>query len=145
MPLNHEELCRLIPHAGDMCLLDSVIDWNEEAITCRAISQTFADNPLRHNNSLAAINGVEYAAQAMAIHGALLDDNQESPSIGYLAALRNVKLEAESLHQEKELHLTCRRLGGDANGFIYEFEVNGVSTLLLSGRATVIIQRSETA
>ena len=145
MPLNKEELCRLIHHAGDMCLLDSVIDWNEEAITCRAISQTFADNPLRHNNSLAAINGVEYAAQAMAIHGALLDDNQESPSIGYLAALRNVKLEAESLHQEKELHLTCRRLGGDANGFIYEFEVNGVSTLLLSGRATVIIQRSETA
>ena len=145
MPLNHEELCRLIPHAGDMCLLDSVIDWNEEAITCRAISQTFADNPLRHNNSLAAINGVEYAAQAMAIHGALLDDNQESPSIGYLAALRNVKLEAESLHQEKELHLTCRRLGGDANGFIYKFEVTGVSTLLLSGRATVIIQRSETA
>ena len=95
--------------------------------------------------NLAAINGVEYAAQAMAIHGALLDDNQEAPSIGYLAALRNVKLEAESLHQEKELHLTCRRLGGDANGFIYEFEVNGVSTLLLSGRATVIIQRSETA
>lgn len=143
MRLNHEQLCQLIPHAGSMCLLDSVIDWNEEAITCRAISQTFADNPLRHNNSVAAINGVEYAAQAMAIHGALLNDDQDSPSIGYLAALRNVKLEVPSLQHENELLLSCRRLGGDANGFIYEFEVKGASSLLLSGRATVIIQGSE--
>lgn len=145
MRLDHEQLCQLIPHAGTMCLLDSVSDWDEESIRCRAISQALEDNPLRHNGVVAAINGVEYAAQAMAIHGALLDDDQESPSIGYLAAVRGVKLESRSLHQESELLISCHRLAGDANGFIYEFEVNGDSSLLLSGRATVIIQASTNA
>jgi predicted hotdog family 3-hydroxylacyl-ACP dehydratase len=140
MQLSHDQLCQLIPHAGKMCLLDSVIDWNSEEIQCRATSQTAADNPLRYHHSLAAINGVEYAAQAMAIHGALLSDNRERPRIGYLAALRDVKLLAESLHQESELLLHCRKLAGDSNGFIYTFEVHGTSALLVSGRATVITQ-----
>jgi predicted hotdog family 3-hydroxylacyl-ACP dehydratase len=141
MQLNHEQLCQLIPHAGTMCLLDSVIDWSAEEIQCRATSQCAPDNPLRHNHALAAINGVEYAAQAMAIHGALLSDSARPPSVGYLAALRDVQLMADSLHQESELLLHCRKLSGDSNGFIYSFEVHGTTALLVSGRATVITQR----
>jgi len=145
MLIGADQIRALVPHSGKMCLLERVLDWDEQSIRCETSSHLDMDNPLRRDGRLSSICGIEYAAQAMAIHGALLDDNQESPSIGYLAALRSVKLEAESLHQEKELHITCRRLGGDANGFIYEFEVNGASTLLLSGRATVIKQRSEAA
>ncbi len=141
MQLNHEQLCQLIPHAGSMCLLDSVVDWNAEEINCRAISQRDPHNPLRQHNTLAAINGIEYAAQAMAIHGALLSEQRGSPAAGYLAALRNIKLEAQTLHQENELLLRCHRLAGDANGFIYDFEVHGDDALLLSGRATVMVER----
>lgn len=145
MPLNHAQLCQLIPHAGSMCLLDSVIEWSTEEIRCRSTSQTALDNPLRQNNALAAINGVEYAAQAMAIHGALLGGCEESPTVGYLAALRDVKLMTDSLHQESELVMHCRRLAGDAHGFIYAFEVRGAASLLLSGRATIITQGSNNA
>ncbi len=55
-----------------MCLLDAVRDWSAEAITCTATSHTDPANPLRADGRLGAANGIEYAAQAMAIHGALL-------------------------------------------------------------------------
>ena len=68
-----------IPHQGSMCLLDAVREWSGEAITCTASSHTDPANPLRADGRLGAANGIEYAAQAMAIHGALLagDGNED--------------------------------------------------------------------
>lgn len=140
MQLGHEQLCQLIPHAGDMCLLESVVAWDEESIDCRASSHQAAHNPLRHDDTLAAVNGIEYAAQAMAVHGALLSDRGQAPSVGYLAALRNIRLNVETLQQCGELQIRCHRLAGDANGFIYDFEISDDKALLLSGRATVMMR-----
>ncbi len=138
MLLDHQALCQLIPHSGSMCLLDSVLAWSEESIQARAISQCDPHNPLRENGSIGAINGVEYAAQAMAVHGALLLGSDAPPEAAYLAAIRGVALHCEHLHDQAELLLTCQRLAGDSNGFIYAFEVSNGSSLLLQGRATVI-------
>jgi predicted hotdog family 3-hydroxylacyl-ACP dehydratase len=138
MLLNHEQLCRLIPHNGTMCLLDSVINWDDESILCRAVSQCDPNNPLRANSTLSAINGVEFAAQAMAVHGALLQGDEKTPASGYLAALRGVRQHCKYLHDQAELFLHCQRLGGDSNGFIYAFAITNGETLLLEGRATVI-------
>lgn len=70
-----------IPHQGSMCLLDAVREWSGEAITCTASSHTDPANPLRADGRLGAANGIEYAAQAMAIHGALLaGDGSEAAS-----------------------------------------------------------------
>jgi predicted hotdog family 3-hydroxylacyl-ACP dehydratase len=136
--LNHQELCRLIPHHGNMCLLDAVTEWNEDSIRCRAVSQCDPNNPLLDNGTLSAINGVEYAAQAMAVHGALLQGGEAPPETGYLAAVRGVQLHCEQLHEQPELWLHCQRLGGDHHGFIYAFTVSNGDSLLLEGRATVI-------
>jgi predicted hotdog family 3-hydroxylacyl-ACP dehydratase len=123
-----------------MCLLDSVLEWSEGAICCRATSQCDPNNPLRENGRLPAIHGVEFAAQAMAVHGALLRKGDTPPEVAYLAALRGVQLHCEQLHDQPELLLHCQRLGGDSNGFIYAFEVSNGEALLLEGRATVIKQ-----
>lgn len=138
MSLTHDTLCEMIPHHGSMCLLDSVIEWNETSISCRAISQCEPHNPLRKDDALAAINGVEYAAQAMAVHGTLLDRTADKAGVAYLAALRGVTLHCDTLHQYPEMILQCQRLGGDSSGFIYTFQVSNDKTLLLEGRATVI-------
>lgn len=138
MPLNHQQLCRLIPHHGSMCLLDSVQEWSEASIRARATSQCDPDNPLREGGKLAAVNGIEYAAQAMAVHGALLQNSDAAPEVAYLAAVRGVQLHCERLDDQPELLLECQRLGGDSNGFIYAFTVSNGDTLLLEGRATVL-------
>jgi predicted hotdog family 3-hydroxylacyl-ACP dehydratase len=138
MSLNHQQLCNLIPHHGSMCLLDSILEWDDTVIHARAISQCDPDNPLAEKGRLSAINGVEFAAQAMAVHGALLQGDGGISEAAYLAAIRGVQLHCEQLHDQPELLLRCQRLGGDNNGFIYSFEVTNGESLLVEGRATVI-------
>ena len=55
-----------------MCLLDEVLSWDATRIRCRSNTHRTADNPLRAHGRLGAACGIEYAAQAMAVHGALV-------------------------------------------------------------------------
>jgi predicted hotdog family 3-hydroxylacyl-ACP dehydratase len=70
--MNHAAICARLPHAGRMCLLERLESWDGDSITCIATSHRDADNPLRRGGRLHAVAGVEYAAQAMALHGSLL-------------------------------------------------------------------------
>jgi len=72
MQLNRQWIERHIPHAGRMCLLDEVLAWDANRIVCRSSTHRHVDNPLRVNGTLGAACGIEYAAQAMAVHGALI-------------------------------------------------------------------------
>ena len=70
--LDRAAIAARIPHHGTMCLLDAVDAWDSESIRCRATSHRDPANPLRDAGSLPATAAIEYAAQAMAVHGALL-------------------------------------------------------------------------
>ena len=72
--LNKQQIADLIPHAGAMCLLDAVVSWDTKTIVCVASSHRAKNNPLAVDCRLDAICGVEYASQAMAVHGALIGD-----------------------------------------------------------------------
>ncbi len=61
----------LVPHAGAMCLLESVVQYDDQSICCETSSHLGAHNPLRYKGRLSSLCGIEYAAQAMALHGAL--------------------------------------------------------------------------
>ena len=78
--LNRAWIASKIPHQGSMCLLDEVLAWNEQRIVCSAVSHTSPENPLRLAGRLGSANGVEYAAQAMAVHGALLAPATAAPA-----------------------------------------------------------------
>lgn len=123
-----------------MCLLDAVVDWSESGITCRAISHTDPANPLRAEGRLGAANGIEYAAQAMAIHGALLASADERPRQGYLTSVRSVQLHVVRLDDLKgELRVVAERLSGDGNHVLYQFSLSHDGHCLLEGRAAVIL------
>ena len=144
--LDREVIARLVPHAGAMCLLDSVRDWSAERIVCTAINHRDARNPLRADGQLAAVNGIEYAAQAMAVHGALLDADggQGEARAGFLAMARDVALGVERLDVvESDLAIQCDRLMGDRAGIMYEFQVTAEGQILLSGRAMVMFAEGE--
>ena len=70
--LDRDAIMRRIPHQGTMCLLDAVLAWDDDHIRCSASSHLQPDHPLRAHGRLGAACGVEYAAQAMAVHGALV-------------------------------------------------------------------------
>ena len=90
MPLVKSEICHLLPHTGDMCLLDTVRQWSDEEIVCDTSSHRDPANPLRCGDRLAAVSGVEYAAQAIGVHGRLVARNDAKPTAGFLASLREL-------------------------------------------------------
>lgn len=129
-----------IPHQGAMCLLEAVVACSETAIDCRASSHRDPTNPLRADGRLGAANGIEYAAQAMAVHGALLADQHTAPRQGYLASVRSVRLLVERLDDlPGTLDIHAERLSGDTNHILYQFALSHAGQLLLDGRAAVIL------
>ena len=135
-------LCQLIPHHGTMCLLDTVERWDETSILCTTASHRDATNPLRRDNRLEAICGLEYAAQSMAVHVGLLDQGKgRRLTVGYLGAVKNLMLQATRLDDVKgDLTVQATRLVGEVNGFIYAFRVSAEQHELLDGRASIFLK-----
>jgi len=143
MPImSKTDLCRLIPHQGAMCLLDAVEQWDETSIICKTASHRDATNPLRRDNQLEAICGLEYAAQAMAVHvGLLQKGNERRLAVGYLGAVKNLMLRAGRLDDVKgDLTVQATRLVGQGSSFIYTFRVSAERQELLDGRASIFLK-----
>ena len=136
--IGRDEIARLLPHDGSMVLLDKVLEWSEAAITCSTRTHLDANNPLRRDEGLAAVCGVEYAAQAMAIHGGLLEEKKSS---GFLASLRNVRLNVDRLDDvNTDLTVTATVRHRESNGSVYAFTIGSNGTELLSGQITVLLK-----
>lgn len=138
--LDRVAIAARIPHQGSMCLLDAVLAWDSGQIHCRASSHRQPDNPLRAAARLGAACGIEYAAQAMAVHGALLAPAGAPPRPGYLASVRSVQLAVDRLDDlAQDLDIVAERLSGDEHNILYHFRVEHAGNLLLSGRAAVML------
>ncbi|WP_175923962.1 hotdog family protein [Burkholderia latens] len=137
-----------IPHAGAMCVLDRVDAWDAARIRCSATSHRDPHNPLRSGGRLASVCGIEYAAQAMAVHGALLgaqhgQTDHVRPRAGYLASVRSVDAFVDRLDTfELPLTVDAERIGGDDRSVLYAFALRCGERVLLSGRAAVMLDAS---
>lgn len=142
--LDHAAIAARIPHAGRMCLLHRVLHWDKSGIRCVALSHRDADNPLREPEGLPVWAGIEYAAQAAAVHGALVGEHP-LPGTFVLGALREVHATCEWLdHVDSELIIAATLLHSDPAGVIYAFvaharDKQATDTLLLSGQFTLML------
>jgi predicted hotdog family 3-hydroxylacyl-ACP dehydratase len=135
-----------IPHAGNMCLLDEVLSWDPTRIECRSTTHRSPDNPLRAHGRLGSACGIEYAAQAMAVHGALMSERRGAPAAGYLAGARAVVLHVEWLDDvPSDLLISSERINGDDTIVMYRFSVHAATRILLNGRATIVLDAAALA
>jgi predicted hotdog family 3-hydroxylacyl-ACP dehydratase len=139
--LDRAWIARHIPHQGSMCLLDHVEAWDCERIRCRASSHRAADNPLRAYGRLGAACGIEYAAQAMAVHGALLaPPDSTSARVGYLVSVRGTQLRVPRLDDvAADLLVEATCITRSEEHILYQFSVSAAGRLLLEGRAAVVL------
>jgi predicted hotdog family 3-hydroxylacyl-ACP dehydratase len=144
--LTKTEIAARIPHSGPMCLLDRVISWNNETIICEANNHRDQDHPLALDGALDTMAAIEYAAQAMAVHGALIAENAASntqsdgPKMGYLASVRDVSCAIPFLHElSSPLRIEATRLMGEETRVLYEFTVSSSEQLCAQGRAAVVL------
>lgn len=134
-------IARHIPHQGRMCLLDRVEAWDTEHITCAANSHRASDHPLRAFGRLGAACGIEYAAQAMAVHGALLaSPSDPTARAGYLVSVRETRLRVARLDDlADDIIVEAESMARDAHTVHYRFAVRAGGRLLLEGRAMVVL------
>jgi predicted hotdog family 3-hydroxylacyl-ACP dehydratase len=140
MRIDKAGIAALIPHAGEMCLLDEVTHWDDSTVSARSRTHRDAGNPLRNENGIPALSGIEYAAQAMAVHGALVGAVSGRPLAGYLVSVRKVICLSPRLDElEGDIFVEARQLAGDAERVMYAFALRVGDAEVLSGTATVML------
>jgi predicted hotdog family 3-hydroxylacyl-ACP dehydratase len=141
MTLDRQWIAGRIPHQGRMCLLDSVLRWDGGSVECLSSTHRALDHPLRAHGRLGAACLIEYAAQAMAVHGALLQPPHPGTSTaGMLTSARAVELLVTRVDDlAGELLIRAERQHSDARGALYEFRVSAGPRLLAHGRASLLL------
>jgi len=138
--MQRSDIGRLIPHSGAMCLLDSVARFSAEEIVCTSISHRDPDNPLYQEGELPILALVEYAAQAAAVHAALVGAGIGDERTALLGAVRNITCVHGSVPARiAQLCITARALLQTEDGAIYGFTVAGDDTALTGGRLVLAI------
>jgi predicted hotdog family 3-hydroxylacyl-ACP dehydratase len=145
-------IARLLPHAGDMVLLDEVVSCSATEIECLASSHRRADHPLSEHGALPASAAVEYAAQAIALHGRIRGDRGDrgeiggKPSAALLAVLREVRWAEEPLDAAPSpLRVRARLAAELGEGAQYAFEVIDAAGVLRASGEAIFTFRSRPA
>jgi predicted hotdog family 3-hydroxylacyl-ACP dehydratase len=141
--LRREEICALMPHEGKMCLIEKLLEWDDDQLICSTESHMRQDNPLRSNQRLNAIHAAEYGAQAMALHGGLLArQSGASPMAGFLVSLRGVKLHRQRLDDTTHsMIIRATKLLADSGNLLYDFQLTINDIPVAEGNAAVMAQR----
>ena len=121
-----------------MVLLDAIVSHDDDRIQCRARIDPAADHPLAVNGGLSATALVEYAAQAMAVHGGLKAAPGAPPRPGRLVSLPRLELGLDTIDGVLDVTVEAHCLGGDESGQMYRFRVRHGDQELASGQATIM-------
>lgn len=136
MKLDRADIERRVPHADPMCLLDGVLHWDRHHIVCEA-EPAGPDHPLARDGYVSSVIAPEYAAQAAAVHGALLE-SQTQPRAGVLAKLAQVDLlQARIPSGVGRLRVQADLLSREASGCLYAFDVSVAGAPVVRGRLIV--------
>lgn len=135
-----EDIAALIPHQGDMCLWEHIVEWDDTRIVLETNSHRALDNPLRSNGGLRAVHLCEYGAQAMAVHGALKAAPERAPP-GMLVSLRSVTFAGDyidDLNDVLRVEAVCLQAGDSSQQ--YSFKIVHAGETVAEGRAAVLLK-----
>jgi predicted hotdog family 3-hydroxylacyl-ACP dehydratase len=142
MTLDCDAIRGLVPHHGAMCLIDAVEFWDASSIVCTTSQHRSPGNPLALDGRLSVVHAIEFAAQAMAIHGAIgIAAGHAKPRMGLLLSVRDCRFHCDRLDRVAgDLHVKAHRLAGSAIMLMYRFTVSADGGGLAEGRATVLLR-----
>ena len=144
MTIDRAEIARLVPHAGAMCLLDTVVAWDRDRIVCHSFRHQASDNPLRTRERLPAIHAIEFAAQAMAAHHYLTGGRASTPRHGLLVSVRQCRFAADRLDTcASPLVIEAIRVAATVESLTYRFTVGPAEMAVVEGRVSVLLVAEE--
>ncbi|MGZ5000153.1 MAG: ApeP family dehydratase [Methylomonas sp.] len=119
------ELAEVLPHSGQMIWLDTVVAFDDDALTAELVVRE--DDLLGYQNSVPAWIGIEYMAQAIAAHsgiksklagqpvrlGYLLGARRYNSNIGEIAVGIRLTVRVEKIMQDEQLGIFGCRIFGE--------------------------------
>ncbi|HBP46325.1 3-hydroxylacyl-ACP dehydratase [Pseudomonas sp. FSL R10-0056] len=119
-------LAELLPHAGDMILIDQVLAFDEEQIETRLIVKA-GGLFNREDGSLPAWTGIELMAQSVAAYAGCRARLQGRPvALGFLLGTRKFECNVEHFPLGAPLHIHALRSLEDDNGMgVFECHLTG--------------------
>jgi predicted hotdog family 3-hydroxylacyl-ACP dehydratase len=147
-PLGYAEIAPLLPHAAPMVLLDRVDSWDAQTIRCSAQSHLALDNPLRQDGILSIYTGVEYAAQAQALHARLTAPSGDGAlRKGFVAVASKVEAPMSDLDKQvvdldeiaAPLDIELTQLAVNDASSLYRFSLSAAGQLLLQGELLAVL------
>lgn len=144
MLLGPLEIQRLLPHGPGMQLIDQVTHFDPERLNARSARHRDSHNPLRQSSGLLPVTaGLEFAGQATALHGALVDPNDQSaPRQGFIVMARDVSWTVDRLddiHSDLEIEVTL--IHRNDLSAMYHYDIAAKSRPnLMQGRMAVYFQ-----
>ena len=119
-------LAELLPHAGDMILIEQVLAFDEEQIETR-LSVKAGGLFNREDGSLPAWAGIELMAQSVAAYAGCRARLQGHPvTLGFLLGTRKFECNVEHFPLGAQLHIHALRSLEDDNGMgVFECHLTG--------------------
>lgn len=145
--MQRQEIAALMPHQGDMMLLDRLVSRTPDEIVCLGWTPGDDAHPLREMDEdgrarIPASAALEYAAQAIALHGVLKGRGENvAPKSAFIAGLQDMRWRAAPLAAaDWPIEMRARTLGGLGEaGAKYEVVVTDASgEEILRGEALVM-------
>lgn len=137
--LSRAAIERLLPQKGAMCLIDAATEVTAEAIVCLA-TVWLQGNPLGEALGVPALHGVEYGAQAAALHRLVRGGDRERSAVsgGLLLQVRELRCFVEYLDQlPQPLRISARCAMASSEIARYVFEIHAADLLALRGELTL--------
>ncbi len=137
-------IAELLPHKGAMVMPEVIRHFDPQRIVCTTMRHRDSANPLRRADRLPALAGIEFAAQVMALHGALRRSPPSALRYGRLASVRDLVIARRYLEDvDGALSIECWLDVAAEGVFAYRFSIEGGGECMLHGRATVVMSDRE--
>ena len=110
------DVASLLPHSGDMILLDCVTEYAEDYLTAEMTVRE--NNILIKNGKLATVAGIEILAQGFAAWAGCMSVLADEPiRLGYLLGSRKLFVYSQEIPIGTNLQIKVKKSIQDASGF----------------------------
>ncbi|MGZ5008481.1 MAG: ApeP family dehydratase [Methylobacter sp.] len=114
----------LIPHTGDMVLLDRIIDYDEQGLTAELIVR--GDGLLGNAESVPAWAGIEYMAQTIAAYAGMMAKRANEPiRLGFLLGTRHYNSNIAAFKVGSSLTIRVQKIIQDDSLGVFECRIFG--------------------
>lgn len=110
------DVAKLMPHSGNMMLLDTILSYSEDCLSASILVSE--QHVFVENKTLASWTALEFMAQAVAAwSGCCGQDNDEAVRLGFLLGTRKLALYFDALSVPCRLQAKIQASLQDDNGF----------------------------